>query len=149
MKSQFERAHKFYRELERRAQYNKNDELIYTGFVMELPRTLGMSPSMYSRLRSILIQSDSITFLTRGGRGEPSVIQLLGAPTEKSVEDAARDLTYRPGAARVRDIEERLARLEGWRETTARINIMETLRDFELRLTKLESQKTGRELNGT
>jgi hypothetical protein len=139
----FAQTRAFYRELEKRSEVNENDELIYTGFITQLPQVLGISPSMYHKLRSILIQSDCIVFMKRGGRGEPSTIQLLQPPTEDGVESALKDLTYRPGAARVRDMEERLARLEGWRESTANVNIAETLRDFEMRISKLESKLTG------
>ena len=130
---------------ERADQYTEGT-FVYHGKVTELFKELGIPQMYYSRIRRFLIHSDCIRMVKRGARGLGSEVQLLRRP-EPSDESAEivklslNRLTVPSDPATVRpEFERRIGRLEKWRETLGGLNIAEAMRNFELRISKLETE---------
>src|SRR5215831_11578713 len=125
-----------YEELEKRAKLNDNGELLFIGNITEVHHFLGISTSMYSRIRRILMEAGSVEVLQRGTGAQPSIAILHGAPDPElftlEVLTAPRRL-----ATLVAQLEKRCERLEKWRESMP-LNLQEALREHETRLNELE-----------
>jgi hypothetical protein len=136
------------------------DARVYHGKVTEVFNQLGISMSYYTPIRRFLTTNGCIEMVKRGGRGLASDVLLRHPPPEplaepvEPVESTATDapesivkiapehLTPRRHLATLMaEVEGRLDRLEAWRETTGGVNIAETMRNHESRITQLEKQE--------
>jgi hypothetical protein len=122
---------------------------IYHGKVTELFNELKIPMTYYSRIRRLLVMNGSIEMIKRGSRGLASDVLLRHPPSElpspgtgSAIVKIASDRLTNPAppATLIAEFERRLARLEAWRETTGRVNITDTLRNHESRLSHLESE---------
>lgn len=135
-KAAAEYAKKFHALLTERAELNEYGELVFHGSLTKLYDELGASTTYYTPIRSALIETQSIE-ITKQGAGK----QLSEVTVKELSEKISPDpLTPAPDAATLTaGVERRLLRLEAWRETTGGLNIVEALRNMELRLSKLEA----------
>jgi len=122
-----------YDELVKRATAREDGVLEFSGKLTAVFAYLGISSAMYSRVRRVLIISGSIEILQKGAGGQPSIILIHDAPDTEKLSDPALTSARRL-ATMVVQLEKRVADLE------ARIpfNVLETLRDFEVRLGRME-----------
>ena len=123
---------------------------VYHGKVTELFGQLGISMSYYTPIRRYLTTNGSIKMVKRGGRGLASDVLLRHPPPDYppadaptgNVKIAPEHLTgTRHLATLMEEAERRLDRLEAWRETTGGVNIAETMRNHETRITQIEKQE--------
>jgi len=132
--------HKFYQALFAVAETDADlDLLVFSGSPTELFKQLKINPRYYTPIRKILLATESITILQQGNRASFSVWVLNHPPPPQ--EKWPEDLTGAQVSATMRvEFERRIVALESWREslTTGGINIPEVLRNFELRIAKLE-----------
>jgi len=130
-----------YDELEKRAEHKENGEVVFTGKLTSVFAYHGVSTSLYSRVRRVLIESGSITIVERGRSGRPSVIRLHGAPSPEILSE--KDLTLNRDSARlVLQLEKRVSALEA----RLPLNVTEALREHEVRIANLAaSRKNGSE----
>lgn len=132
-----------YDELVKRATTNDNDELVYNGNITEVFNYLGISTSMYSRVRKVLVESRSIEFLQRGNVAQPSIVLLLGEPSVESL--GRKDLTQARRLDKVvGELEKRVAALEAV-QAGIPANVSQALWDHESRLNELEKNATDGE----
>jgi len=134
--------HKFYAALVKKAEQDEETGmLVYEGSPTQLYKELGINPSYYTPIRKILLKTECITILQQGNRAQPTVwILNHEPPAQDSWPD---DLTGDQVSATLRaDFERRIAALEAWREnlTTGGLNISEVFRNFESRISTLESE---------
>jgi len=123
----------FYEELERRASPDDGGNPVFMGNITNVYNSLGISSSMYSRVKRILTGSGAITMLQRGTANQPSIIALHGAPDAEALAD--QDLTQpRRLATMVGELEKRVAALE----SRLPLDVAHALREHEIRLNKLE-----------
>lgn len=122
---------------------------IYHGKVTELFNELKIPMGYYSRIRKLLVQNGSIEMIKRGSRGLASDVLLRHPLSEpptpgeaSAIVKIASDRLTNPGAAAtlVSEFERRLARLESWRENQKGVNVTESLRNHERRISQLESE---------
>ena len=122
---------------------------IYHGKVTELFNDLKIPMGYYSRIRRLLVANGSIEMIKRGSRGLSSDVLLRHPPTvastpgeESAIVKIASERLTKPGASAtlVAEFERRLARLEAWRENQGGLNITESLRNHESRISHLESE---------
>jgi hypothetical protein len=124
-----------------------DDFHIYHGKVTELFNELKIPMTYYSRIRRQLVSNGSIEMIKRGSRGLASDVLLRHPPSEASspgtdaaIVKIASDRLTNPGRAATltAEFERRLARLESWRENQGGLNITESLRNHESRISRLE-----------
>jgi hypothetical protein len=138
-------VHRFYNLLAELAEVEKRNGinvLVYVGYPSKLFVEAGINPRYYSPIRKILGETKSVTVERVGNRATASVWVLNHKPPP--VENWPKDLTGAAVSATMRgEFERRIAALEEWREsiTGGGLNIKEALRDFEVRLSKLEGRK--------
>ena len=122
---------------------------IYHGKVTELFNELKIPMGYYSRIRRLLVMNGSIEMIKRGSRGLASDVLLRHPPSELPspgqqaaiVKIASDRLTNpAPPATLIAEFERRLARLENWRENQGGLNITESLRNHESRISHLERE---------
>jgi hypothetical protein len=129
-------AAKFYVAMQELAKPNEYHEQIFTGGMLAVYRETGASNSYYSRIRKVLVDSESITILQRGTGRQASEVRLNG------LDENIFAIPLTPpgrGAILGSEVDRRLASLESWRGTTGGLNIAEVLRNFESRIARLES----------
>jgi len=125
-----------YDELSKLATPNDDGELVFVGKLTKVYNSLGISSSMYSRIKRILMGTKSIEILQRGTGAQPSIILLHGAPDPEIF--SRKDLTApRTFATLLGTLENRVETLEGWRESMP-FSISEVLLDYEIRIVQLE-----------
>lgn len=119
--------------------------VVFRGKLLPVFQGLGISNIYYSKIRRIFIKYDCVTYLQRGTRSYDSVLVLNHPPPQ---ELSPEDLTERPGdatlqavAERVGELEHSVETLENWRESLGGIDILKALREFELRLAKVEKKR--------
>lgn len=126
---------------------------VYHGKVTELFSKLGISMSYYTPIRRYLTTNGSIKMVKRGGRGLASDVLLRHPPpapdaSSGNVKIEPDHLTARRHLATlVAEAEKRLDRLEAWRETTGGVNIAETMRNHESRITQIEKHEQNESTN--
>ena len=121
--------------------YPEDDVHVFVGKVTELFRELGISTAYYSRIRRLLIQGGSIQIVKRGARGLGSEVRLYRPPEDFTFGDLT---PTRDAATMMVELEGRLRRLEGWRESQGGLNTGEALRNHENRISQLESEIPGK-----
>jgi len=137
----------FYKELEKRAERNENDILVFTGHTTKVMNYLGISSAWYSRIRDALLSQGCIAIHQRGTIHQPSIIVLRGEPTSEKI--SAEDLTSAGRTATlVERLDKRLAALEAWRIESNGTNVMLALVNIESRLSRLERLVKPDESNG-
>lgn len=150
-------AHQFYNLLEANANLEPVTEseqaLVWRGKIMELFNSMGVASNYYTRIRAVFIKYDCVTYVQRGSRAYDSVLILNHPPPESF---SAEDLTHVPGtdtlpgvAERVADLENSVKGLENWREGIGGINIGEALRNFEVRIKRLETGENDKDKTKT
>ena len=119
-----------------------NGDTLFTGRLTRTYLSTGAPKGYYTKVRDLLVQQSCVEYLARGSHGAGSVVRLLHAP-EKVY---ANHLTpaARPAILRADKAEERIARLEA---RLAGFNLTEILRNYEIRIAKLE--RKVRELEGS
>lgn len=126
---------------------DKIECLVFRGRIGEIFDLAGVSKAYYSKVRAILTDCGAITMLVRGTTHSPSVLVLdvdKPPPDElpENVKIREEALTTAQGLAkidrRVEVIEQRLGGIE----------IVEALRNLELRLSAVESKTGDRRENG-
>lgn len=130
-----------YEELAKRAEMNGKGELVFVGKMTDVHRYLGISSSMYSRIKRILEGAKSIEVLQRGTAAQPSIILLRGEPSAEIFSDSGLT-SPRKLATLVGQLEKRVAALETWRESIP-INVLQALREHEERIEWLEASVPG------
>ncbi len=128
-----------YGELEKRSVVDEtfgDHQLVFTGNFTEVYNYFGISSSMYSRIRRVLVESGSIEVVQKGTGAQPSIILLHGAPSAENLSDEGLTSPRRL-ATMVGQMQERLAALEAWRESIP-LNVTEALREHEVRIGQLE-----------
>lgn len=136
-------AEAFYQELELQA---VND--VFVGYLSKVFNKLDISRTYYTKVRAVLVNSGCIVIEVVGNAHQPSIIKLNGLCSREELAEniSAEPLTdagrYGSLLASVRDVGERFASLEKWREQFGEVNITEVLRDFERRLSRLETLLT-------
>lgn len=126
-------------ELARTQDQPDTDSLVFTGNVSMVFHRLGISGNYYSAIRKLLIESGSVEILAVGRRNSPSVWRLAKPlPDALELEEiAARVLTPADDRVTLSGLDERVSRLEGWRETVGGLNIVDAFREMEKRLNAL------------
>lgn len=111
---------------------------VYRGKLTKLFNSLEISNTYYTPIRRVLIASGSIAIVKRGAGGNPSEVRLYHPPpTAEKI--SSEGLTARRNLATVcLELEQRIKRLEGWRESQGGIDTKEALRNHENRLRRLE-----------
>ena len=133
MKAEFRHALNLYKALEAKAVV-KDDELIFSGSLVEMFRSLKISQGYYSDVTRGLYTLDCMQMKQRGARNSPSVIVLHHLPTVEDWEALAdSDLTTRPSGATM--LEKRVENLE---RQTGGMHIVEAFADHEARIVLLE-----------
>jgi hypothetical protein len=123
----------FYDELERRANRDDDGNLTFVGNMTEAWNYLGISTSMYSRVRRVLLKTRSIQIVQRGTGAQPSIVTLHGAPSAEDLSN--EDLTSpRRLATLLEQLENRVTALE----ERIPANVLEALREQEERLSEVE-----------
>jgi hypothetical protein len=142
-------AREFFEILSRGAKPEKIDgaELsVWRGKLTEVFKQLEAPNKYYTPVRAILTKTGTITIVEAGSRNRDSILVLnrnLPPPADLAPILAELDLTgARPSATLWVEMERRVSALEAWRETAGGINIAEALRDFEVRLTRMEASQS-------
>lgn len=106
-----------YNELDRQARledFEGTIQKVFKGSLLQAFKNTGISQSYYTKIYGALKASECIIVASRGGRGAPSVVILLGRPTSEILSELP--LTFGPSAAklgaRITELESRLKRLE-------------------------------------
>jgi hypothetical protein len=141
-----------YELLEERSSVNEYGERVFEGHFSKLLGELGFSKRWYSEIRSALlipVEDPCIEIVQRGTANQNTIVILRHPPPPEWADLTAGGLTQ----ARFRDtvygrVEARVERLEAWRETLGGVNLAEALRNFEMRLSRLEAKAGGKDLNG-
>lgn len=129
--------------------------LLYEGQYSHLFNQVVGNLTYYTPIRKILIETGSVSLVQRGNKNRDTVFVLHHAPPPQ--DEWPQDLTGVGVSATMRvEFEKRLASLEAWRENLTgggKLNLLEALRNFEDRLSKLERQlgqlaKEGKVTNG-
>jgi hypothetical protein len=112
-------------------------------------RSLDISNSYYSEVRRFLLETESVTFIRQGSRGNESVIVLHKEPDANSIVTLqSLGLTREVEAGRVFQELRDLRRLIGSISIPdALVNIEQRLQEMEHRITRVEqqlNQKQGR-----
>lgn len=110
---------KVYEAMENQAEYDEeHDTLMWQGSLTKLFQELGYGVPSYSRIMNALKGMDCVVQLQRGNGTNPSIWLLLREPTDTLynfwVEQRnERSRRPKPGEQRMRDLENRVASLEG------------------------------------
>lgn len=138
-----------YEYMHERAVLNKHEELLFTGMFGQTIKRSGASSRYYSSIRKLLISPDldpCVVFRQKGNATQPSEIELRHPPPREWENITEKDLTGpRERATLVADIERDVLALKTWRESIGEVNLSEVLRDYELRITKLEQERGKRD----
>lgn len=138
---------KTYEILFERSVEEETGERIFRGNLTDVVKETGASRTYYSYIRRLLLSPSGdpcVTILQRGAGGIGSIVQLHHAPLKAFETISISALTdSRSRATLMPDVLSRVEALEGWRETTKGVNLAEALRNFEKRISNLESQKKG------
>jgi hypothetical protein len=126
----------FYNEMKERSTTDDEGNTVFVGSVLEVFNHLGISLSLYSRVKRLLVRSESIEILQRGTAHQPSIVLLRAAPTSEAFADEGLT-NARRHATLIQELERRLETLEGWRQSLPP-NLSEALREHESRLYRLE-----------
>jgi hypothetical protein len=121
--------------------YPEDEVHVFVGKVTELFRELGISTAYYSRIRRLLIKNGCIQIVKRGARGLGSEVRLYHPPEDFTIGDLTPTRNY---ATLILELDNRLRRLEGWRDSQGGLNTGEALRNHENRLSHLEADKQGK-----
>jgi hypothetical protein len=111
--------------------------LVFEGHITVLMRELEIPASWYSQIRGVLFgtNADPCCIMLNAGRAtEPTRVLVCRPPTPLDLT-----LTDEAGKLRLAEVEERVARLEAWREGIGNINLANTLYEYEQRITQLEA----------
>jgi hypothetical protein len=142
----YELALDFYRYLEEHSEVNEYEERQFKGNLMDAYLAVGGHRAWYSAIRKILESPEldpCIVYQQRGNPHQSTIINLYHPPSPDWGNLTAGDLTDTRGAAiLIAEVQDRVQRLEAWRESLGGVNLAEVLRNFEMRLTRLEN-KTG------
>lgn len=114
---------------------------MYRGHPSKLFKKLKINPRYYTPINKILRDTGVVEVLQRGSAERPSIWAVRAELPPQ--ENWPVDLTGPNVSATMKvELERRITALEAWREnlTGGGFNITEALRDFELRLTKLEGE---------
>jgi len=126
---------------------NKHGEQLFEGSVVEVYKQTGASSRYYSSIRKLLISPEldpCITFLQRGNGSQPTIINLHHPPPEDWEKISEKGLTApRERATLLVELEAEVNRLRAWRESIGEVNLSEVVRDFEMRLTRLENKTSA------
>lgn len=130
------------------------EEIQFTGSLTKVFYLADVPIAYYSKVRRVLIESGSITFIQRGSRYQETVISLHHEPpsNESALAEISSlgDLTGGANLATlVTEQGAAIQRLEAWRESLGGINIAEVFKDMERRLNNLEVQVGQREADNT
>lgn len=132
------------------SELNEHEEQVFVGSFTNAFKQVGASSTYYTPIRQLLLSPDldpCISVLQRGNASQPSIIRLHHPPHEEWKNISHKPLTAgREAATLVPELERRIKLLEGWRESIGEVNLSEVLRNFELRITRLEKEREG---NGT
>jgi hypothetical protein len=147
-----EYAHALYHALDAAATtepLDGQDARIFRGSVVRTYRSLDISNSYYSEVRRFLLETESVTFIRQGSRGNESVIVLHKEPDANSIVTLqSLGLTREVEAGRVFQELRDLRRLIGSISIPdALVNIEQRLQEMEHRITRVEqqlNQKQGR-----
>lgn len=142
-----EQAHEWYNALKAQAKRKRIGEqqsfkLVFTGSLVEVFDSVVANRGIYTKVRSILVETGSIEIVERGNRSRPTAVVLHHPPPPQ--ESWPEDLTgSRPSATLYADMERRVKALEAWRETLTggEFNIAEALRNMERRINSLEGKR--------
>ena len=134
-----------YAELEKQAKPRKvqgKEVLVYEGHYTRLFNRAVGNPTYYTAIRKILVETESVSIIQKGHRGQTTVMVLNHKPP--GPDEWPEDLTSEQLPAMLRaEFEQRVTALEAWRETTTgggKLNILQVLRNFEGRIAELERQ---------
>lgn len=125
---------------------------VFEGSLVDAFHKVGASRTYYSSARKVLEESGSVEILQRGNRAVPSRVQVNDLARNDVLEALADSLTTGASdatlkgyigvlARAVAELQRRLDRQLGKSPDQGGLLIVEAIRDHELRLTKLESNK--------
>lgn len=126
-----------YNALAERATINiKTDELVFTGAISQVYRSLGISQSYYSSIFDTLEEVGSILKIQKGARSVDTVMALRGLPEvwpEHLTQHPKKDLTGPEGyATLVLDVKK-------IQDSIGSLNVIEALINLDTRLGQLEA----------
>ena len=134
LKAEFRHALNLYESLQAKAVV-KDDELVFSGSLVEMFRSLKISQGYYSDVTRGLYTLGCMQMKQRGARSSPSIIVLHNPPTvEAWAALADSDLTTRPSGATM--LEKQLENLE---RRMGGMDIVEAFADHEARIVQLEN----------
>ncbi len=124
------------------AMANQAVENTYTGSLIEVYTSTGISRSHYGRLWATLRDANSIVILRKGRRALPAVVRLVRRPTEEDVLHFTKneDLTDSREDAIV-SLQHRVATLEG---RLRGLDVVEAIRNLDGRIVRLEGEVHGK-----
>lgn len=115
-----------------------------------LHRELDIPAAYYAKIRAILFDGydPCVVMLQRGGTGNPSVVALRHPPSEEIFTEEG--LTSARARDTVSSEAQRIQKLEAWRDSLSpaeenRLNVVEALRNHELRIATLEAYVANQE----
>jgi hypothetical protein len=110
----------------------------FTGSVVEVYRTLGISNQYYKQILQGLVESGAIEHVQRGHHKRPTIYKILKKPTK--TELAKIDfLTPKTRRAKVDD-SEILRRLNELERRVGKVDVIAALTNLEKRITALEKR---------
>jgi hypothetical protein len=120
-----------------------NGDNQFTGKLTDIFAELRISTAFYTPIRRLLMDTGSIELIERGTKAAPSVVALRHPPPEQKLWPEPLTPGRESATLHRKEVERRLAVLEGWRETLGggRINLAEVLRNFEARISALEREQ--------
>jgi hypothetical protein len=136
-------AFAFYKYMEERSYVNEHQERQFKGNLIKAYKEAGGHMGWYSEVRKLLESPEldpCMLLVQKGNPHQPSIVNLYHPPSPDWGNFTRGDLTDPPTAATI--LEARTERLEAWRESLGGVNLAEVLRNFEMRITRLEN-KTG------
>jgi len=137
-----QQARRFYDLLWEYSMINEYGQRIFTGKLRDVYNATGASNASYTRIRKLLIELGVIRIVQRGNRHQLSVVEITGELPPSDLLPPGH-LTERTAAATmVVEVERQVKSLTAWRESLLKggLDIAEVLKDFELRLTRLERE---------